>query len=89
MIILLVDGSVLEHLLDVRLRADAHVLLAEVLGLRVHVGRCKLLRKGDLLQGQFMDASIGGAKQRGSGGEECALHDCDVEMRYVPSLSRR
>lgn len=85
MILLVVDSSVLEHLLDVGLRSNAHVLLAEVLDMSVHVRRCELLAERDLLQRHLVNASVDGAKQR-SCGEECAFHDC--EMLNVLSLSK-
>ena len=38
-----VDGSVLEHLINVRLRSNTHVLLAEVLDVGIDVGISQLL----------------------------------------------
>lgn len=45
----LVDGSLLEHLIGVRLGSDAHVLLAKVLDMSVDVCGGQLLRERDLL----------------------------------------
>ena len=50
------DGSILEHLIDVRLRSNAHILLAEVLHVGVDVGTSQLLRERDLLQRHLVDA---------------------------------
>ena len=86
MVLLVVDRSVLEHLLEVRLRSDTHVLLTEVLAHGVDVGHCELLAEGDLLQGHLVNASVDGAKQR-SCGEECAFHNCDLFK--LLSLSKR
>lgn len=85
-IFLVVDSGVLEHLLDVRLRSDAHILLAEVLAHRIDIGHCELLSERGLLQWHLVNASVDGAKQR-SCGEECAFHDCDLFK--VLSLSKR
>lgn len=40
---ILVDGGVLEHLINVRLRSNTHVLLAEVLDVGIDVGISQLL----------------------------------------------
>ncbi len=42
-ITVLVDGGILEHLIDVRLRSNTHVLLTEVLDVGVDVGISQLL----------------------------------------------
>ena len=52
----IVDGGILEHLIDVRLRSNAHILLAEVLDMGVDVGTSQLLRQRDLLQWHLVDA---------------------------------
>jgi hypothetical protein len=73
---LVMDGSILEHLVDMRLRSNAHILLAKMLDVGVDVGTSKLLRKRDLLQRHLVDGCARRAKQRRCG-QECALHDCD------------
>lgn len=52
----IVDGGILEHLIDVRLGSNAHILLAEVLDMGVDVGTSQLLRQRDLLQWHLVDA---------------------------------
>jgi hypothetical protein len=84
-ILLVMDSSVLEHLLDMGLRSDTHVLLTEMLDMSVHVCRSKLLAERDLLQRHLVDAGVGCAKQRCCG-EECTFHDCDLSN--VLSLSK-
>ena len=71
----LVDGSLLEHLIGVRLGSDAHVLLAKVLDMSVDVCGGQLLRERDLLQWKLVDPSARRAQQRRCG-DNCAFHDC-------------
>jgi len=84
-VLLTVDCGVLEHLINVRLRSDAHVLLTKVLDMCVDVSMSKLLRERDLLERHLMDACAHSAEQR-SCGKECALHDCD--SNEILSLSK-
>src|SRR5438132_86028 len=70
-----VDGGFLEHLVDMRLRSDSHILLAEMLHMSVDVGTSQLLSERNLLQRHLVHTSAHRAEQR-SCGEECALHDC-------------
>jgi hypothetical protein len=78
------DCSVLEHLIKVRLRSHAHVLLTKMLDMCVDVGMSKLLRERDLLERHLVDACAHRAEQR-SCGKECALHDCDSNEIVSPS----
>ncbi len=55
--LVVVDGGILEHFIDVRLRSNAHVLLTEMLDVGVNVGTSKLLRQRHLLQRHLVDAS--------------------------------
>ena len=74
--LVVVDGGILEHLINVRLRSNTHVLLAEVLDVGVDVGASQLFGQGDLLQRHLVDASAHRAQQRRCG-EKCTLHGCD------------
>ena len=73
--LVLVSGGLLEHLIGVRLGADAHVLLTEVLDMSVDVGGGQLVRKRYLFQGKLVNTSACGAQQRRCG-DDCAFHDC-------------
>lgn len=70
-----VHGGVLEHLIDMAIGSQSHILLSEMLDVSINVGASELLFKRDLLERHAMDASGGGTEQRGCG-EEGALHDC-------------
>jgi hypothetical protein len=71
-----VNRSVLEHLLGMRLRSDAHVLLSEVFRVCLHVGSGELLRQRYLLERHLVNTGAHTAQQR-SCGKECTLHDVD------------
>ena len=73
--LVLVDGGLLEHLIGVRLGANAHIFLTKVLDMSVDVGGGQLVRKRDLLQWKLVDTSARGAQQRRCG-DDCAFHDC-------------
>lgn len=64
MVLVVVDSSVLEHLVDVALRSDSHVLLAKMLDVCIHIGRCQLLSERDLLERHLVDARLCGAGQQ-------------------------
>ncbi len=74
--LLAVDCGVLEHLINVRLGSDTHILLTQVFDMCVNVGMSKLFGERNLLERRLVDACDHGAEQR-SCGKECALHDCD------------
>jgi hypothetical protein len=76
-----VDSCVLEHLIDMGLRPNSHVLLTEVLDVSVNIGTGKLFRERYLLERHLVDASAHRAKQR-SCSEEGTLHDCDCMIDY-------
>lgn len=75
------NTGLLEHLIDMALRSDAHILLSEVLDVGVDVGASKLLRQRDLLQRHLVDAGARRAQQRRCG-EKCAFHDCGLIRDY-------
>ncbi len=73
------DGG-LEHLVGVGLGADAHILLAEMLDMRIDVSPSKLLRERDLLQWHLVDTSTGKAEHRRRHGEDSTLHGCYLSL---------
>jgi hypothetical protein len=54
--LVVMDGGIFEHFIDVRLRSNAHVLLAEMLDMSVDVSTSELLRQRHLLQRHLVDA---------------------------------
>ena len=70
------NRSIFEHLINMLIGSDPHILLTQVLDMSIDVGILELLGQRDLLEWHAMDTCGSSTKQRGCG-DNRSLHDCD------------